>query len=321
MDTKQIEYILKIAEENNITKAAEKLYITQSALNQQLLKLEKELGTPLFNRSRTNWGLTEAGEIYVEGAKKTLQIKKNIYNRIYDISNAKKGHLTIGLTPGRGLRMFTAIYPSLHHSFPNLEVRPIEMRVRAQQEAIAKGTIDIGLLTLHERDRTNDSYIKLGDEELVLIIPSGHPAASGAAPEGAPLTTLDLAKLRYEPFVLMDKSSTLRAVCDTVFETAGFTPNILFETNNTGGIAAMVQSTLCCGIIPWYYVRDPAPGLACFAIDTHPCWEIAISYQKNGYLSSGAKEFIRLASDYWKNLALPADTISSEPGPAAPVLP
>ena len=64
MDTKQIEYILKIAEENNITKAAEKLFITQSALNQQLLKLEKELGTPLFHRSRTNWRLTEAGEIY-----------------------------------------------------------------------------------------------------------------------------------------------------------------------------------------------------------------------------------------------------------------
>ena len=47
MDTKQIEYILKIAEENNITKAAGKLFITQSALNQQLIKLEKELGTPL----------------------------------------------------------------------------------------------------------------------------------------------------------------------------------------------------------------------------------------------------------------------------------
>ena len=48
MDLKQIEYILKIAEEQNITHAAEKLFITQSALNQQLLKLEKELGTPLF---------------------------------------------------------------------------------------------------------------------------------------------------------------------------------------------------------------------------------------------------------------------------------
>ena len=52
MDTRQIEYILQIAEENNITKAAEKLFITQSALNQQLLKLERELGTPLFQRTK-----------------------------------------------------------------------------------------------------------------------------------------------------------------------------------------------------------------------------------------------------------------------------
>ena len=57
--------VLKIAEEQNITHAAEKLFITQSALNQQLLKLEKELGTPLFYRSRTDWHPTPAGEIYL----------------------------------------------------------------------------------------------------------------------------------------------------------------------------------------------------------------------------------------------------------------
>lgn len=302
MDTKQIEYILKIAEENNITKAAEKLFITQSALNRQLLKLEKELGTPLFHRSRTNWGLTEAGKIYVEGAKAALQIKKTTYNRIYDVADARRGHLAIGLTPGRGLRMFTSIYPELHRNYPNLDVKPIEMRVRAQQAAIDKGEIDIGFMTLHERDRTNDAYITLGTEELMLIIPSGHPVAKKAAPEGEPLATLDIRELQYEPFVLMDKSSTLRAVCDTVFDGAGFAPNILFETNNTGGIASMVESTLCCGIIPWYYVRQPSHKIARFALNTHPSWEIAISYQKSNYLSSGAKEFIRLAQEYWGKL-------------------
>ena len=76
MDTRQIEYILQIAEENNITKAAEKLFITQSALNQQLLKLERELGTPLFQRTKNKWCLTDAGRIYVEGARKMMQIKK-----------------------------------------------------------------------------------------------------------------------------------------------------------------------------------------------------------------------------------------------------
>ena len=76
MDTKQIEYILKIAEENNITRAADKLFLTQSALNQQLLKLEKELGTPLFYRSRTNWRPTEAGEVYLRNAREILRLKR-----------------------------------------------------------------------------------------------------------------------------------------------------------------------------------------------------------------------------------------------------
>ena len=303
MDTKQIEYILKIAEENNITKAAEKLFITQSALNQQLLKLEKELGTPLFHRSRANWRLTEAGEIYIEGAKTALQIKNTTYNKIYDVVSARKGHLPIGLTPGRGLRMFTAIYPELHRNYPNLDVRPIEMRVRAQQEAIARGEVDVGLMTLRSIDRTIDTYYPLKKEELVLMIPAAHPLAEKAAAPGEPLATMDLTALRYEPFVLMDKSSTLRSACDTLFEKAGFVPNILFETNNTGGIAAMVQSTLCCGIIPRYYTLGLGDGVACFSLPERPAWEIAICCQKHGYLNSGAREFIRLAREYWENSA------------------
>ena len=62
MNLKEIEYIVKIAEERNVTRAAEKLFITPSALNQQLLHLERDIGTPLFNRSRTGWTPTEAGE-------------------------------------------------------------------------------------------------------------------------------------------------------------------------------------------------------------------------------------------------------------------
>lgn len=114
---------------------------------------------------------------------------------------------------------------------------------------------------------------------------------------------MDLTALRYEPFVLMDKSSTLRSACDTLFEKAGFVPNILFETNNTGGIAAMVQSTLCCGIIPRYYTLGLGDGVACFSLPERPAWEIAICCQKHGYLNSGAREFIRLAREYWENSA------------------
>lgn len=70
MDTKLIEYILTIAETKSIAKSAEELFLTQSALNQQLLKLEKELGAPLFVRTRNHWELTDVGTLYVEPPKK-----------------------------------------------------------------------------------------------------------------------------------------------------------------------------------------------------------------------------------------------------------
>ena len=107
MDLRQLEYIVQIAEENNITRAAEKLYITQSALNQQLLKLEKELGVPLFHRSRTDWHPTEAGEIYLSAARKMLQNEKDTYYRIHDLAEIQKGQLSVGFTPGRGIIMFS----------------------------------------------------------------------------------------------------------------------------------------------------------------------------------------------------------------------
>lgn len=299
MDFTQLEYMLKISEENNITRAAEKLFISQSALNQQLLKLEKELGTQLFHRSRSNWRLTEAGQIYISGAKAALQLKKETYNRIYDVSNTKKGRLIVGLTPGRGLTMFTAIYPTLHMTFPSLEVVPIEMRVHEQQQAIAKGEIDVGFLTLAEADRTSDCYITLGTEELFIAIPSGHPLAKKASPQGELYTVLDISELSYEPFVLMDRKSTLRSVCNRIFSHADFVPNVLFETNNTSSIVAMIESTLCCGILPGYYIPKYSNKLTCFALSDHPTWEIVVSYRKGGYLSSGAKEFTRLAQEYW----------------------
>ena len=245
MDLKQVEYIIKIAEENNITRAAEKLFITQSALNQQLLKLEKELGTPLFHRSRTNWRLTEAGEVYIQGARELLRIKKNTYDRIQDISDAQKGTLAVGLTPGRGIAMFGAVYPRFHHQFPEITVEPIEKSTRELQEMISDGQVDIAFLTLTQENRCRNTYLTLYDEEILLAIPEGHPLSRFAAPPGEPYAVMELERLRYEPFVLMDKNSTMRSLVNRIFQDHGFEPNLLFETKNNTTITTMIRANIC----------------------------------------------------------------------------
>ena len=77
MDLHLLENIVCIADERSITRAAEKRFVTQSALYQQLQKLEDELGVPLFIRTRSNWQPTEAGNAYLAAARQMLLLKKD----------------------------------------------------------------------------------------------------------------------------------------------------------------------------------------------------------------------------------------------------
>lgn len=306
MDTKQIEYILKIAEENNITRAAEKLHITQPALNQQLLRLERELGLQLFYRSRTDWRPTQAGEIYLENAKKMLLLKQETYKQLGDLASRQKGTLSIAFTPGRGTSMFSYVYPEFHRRYPEITVEPSELSVRKQQMMISRGELDLGFQTLCDIHRTNDEYILLATEEIYLTVPHGHPVCEEYCPsrrrKNGPrpaFPELDIRKLQYEPFVLMYKESTIRQLTDQLFANAGFLPNVLFETASNATILMMIRSFLCCGLIPAYYLQKPDKAITCFSLPEHPTWDIVASYRKGTYLSKPAQCFVELASAYW----------------------
>lgn len=297
MNTKQLEYILKIAEERNITRAAEKLFISQPALNKHLLLLEKELGIKIFYRTRSDWYPTDAGKLYLANAEKMIEIKKETYRKIGDMVSGRIGELSVGFTPGRGSAMFSYVYPQFYKQYPDIIVTPHELSVRRQQTLIARGQLDLGFLTLCDHHRTNDEYLPLKKEEIFLAMPKKHPLSRFEDPDT--FSTLDITSVQHEPFVLMYKESTIRLLVDDIFERAGFEPQVLFETSSTNTILTMIRSSLCCGLIPYYYVKDRPEGIACFSLPSHPSWDIVVSYQKGSYLTKAAKYFIKLAREYW----------------------
>lgn len=295
MDTKLIEYILKIYEEENITRAAEKLCITQSALNQQLLKLEKELDTQLFKRNRVSLKPTKSGEIYVENAKKILLLKQDTYRMINDEIQSNKGTLSIGFTPGRGSVMFSNIYPIFHKKYQDIFVIPNEMTVKMLQEKITFGEIDIGFMTLNEEQKNNDNYIHILSEPIYLVVPKTHTLARTADKN----SVINIGDVKDEDFVVIHKKSTLRDIVDNLFIEANITPRILFETSNNTTIASMVRANLCCGILPYYYIKNSANDLPYFSLPNNPSWDVVACYRKNSYLSEAGKYFIELVSEYW----------------------
>ncbi len=186
MDLHLLENIVAIADERSITRAAEKRFVTQSALNQQLQKLEAELGTPLFHRARGNWQPTPAGTAYLEAARQMLVLKRDAYKRIADCAEDSRRRLAVGLIPERGVEMFSAVYPAFHRAFPAARVEPVECRVSAMQRMIAEGRLDLGLATLAPEQRDGSVYHLMAEEEIVLAVPAGHPLAAGGSADWLP---------------------------------------------------------------------------------------------------------------------------------------
>ena len=123
MDIKNPEYILEIARQQSVTHAAEKLFVTQSTLSQYLLKLENELGTPLFSREKSGLVPTEAGHVYLHAARAVVQIQNAAEASIAALK--KEGFLCVGVSFW-GLMLLTGLLPAFKSRFPDITLRIFE---------------------------------------------------------------------------------------------------------------------------------------------------------------------------------------------------
>lgn len=293
MDLKQLEYIVEIAEERNITKAAKKLYITQSALNQTLLKLEKEIGEPLFERSKLNLYLTEIGKIYVEQAKKILEIRKETYEKIDEIKGDYNSVIRIGLTPERGMLMFLSIYPIFHEIYPNIKIEALELSVEEQHKMIEERKLDIAFVNVAENQKSKNIYQLIRKERLVLAIPN--KIAKNLNLKNIE-TTLD--RIMKEEFVMLPQNTTIRKVIDEYLKKYQLFPKILFESKNSSLLIKMVESQLVCTIVSEIHTIK-SNDIEYILLDNFPYLDYSVMFKKDKFLTTPIKKFINLAKEYW----------------------
>lgn len=171
MDFKELEYILVIAQEKNISKAAKRLYITQPALSRFLLRLEEQLGTELFVRENRQYLPTYAGELYLEMARTALAAKRSFDTRLNRFLNSNSGAISLGITPGRGRTLLPKILPGFRAAFPEYELKLYEEDVETLERLLSDGTIETAVFTIVDESDRNDSefkYMTITQEEIVL---------------------------------------------------------------------------------------------------------------------------------------------------------
>lgn len=300
MDFRQLEYIVTIAENKSISKAAEALYISQSGLNQQLIKLEKELGVQLFDRNKHFLRPTKAGEIYVRNAIEILKIKRDTYTQIGDLKDEATGEINLGLTHEHGIDMFTSVFTKFNQRYPGITFSLREAIVARQNEMLLDGSLDLGLVMMQERDRVNLDYTVLFEEEVILAVPRTHPEARYANPYGMPLATTDLRRFKNDKFSLIFASSTMRRMIDPLFTEAGYQPQMLIETAMNHALIQLVARGFCCTILPYSRMLDSTYSKECawFRLSNRPSWQVCLAHRRDMHLSSAHKYLIRLGRQY-----------------------
>lgn len=180
MELRHLRYFVAVADEQNFTRAAARLHISQPPLSRQIQDLEEELGLPLFERGSRPLQLTEAGRFFYNHATRMLEQAHAAIQTTRRVAQAEK-RLVIGFVSSTMYGALPRLVRLFRAAQPGTEVQLVEMSTVDQIEALKAGRIDVG----YGRIRLDDPGVTrevLREEQLVLAIPLEHEMAKCSEP-------------------------------------------------------------------------------------------------------------------------------------------
>ena len=240
MELRVLKYFLAIAEEETITKAADILHITQPTLSRQIMQLEDELGTRLFNRSRHGFSLTEDGFFLKKRAEEILSLADGTARDLREKESRELiGEVSIGCTETHSMEMLSEKMKSFHTLHPGVRYSIHTANADTIKEQMEKGLLDIGLLT-EPVDTARFSIVRLPvKEQWGALIRSDSALACRQS-----LSPEDLTGER----LLLPLRSEVRFTLEQWFGRSFQELNIPVRYNLGRNVAVLVQSGLGIGI-------------------------------------------------------------------------
>jgi len=176
MDLSQLEVFLAVARERRFSRAAEKLFRTQSAVSQTIRKLELEIGEPLFDRSSREGVLTDAGRTLQEYAEKLLNLRQDAQEALVELRELQKGKLVIAANEFTVLYLLPVLaeFRRLHPMIKVIVQRALGSHI---PDDLLKHNVEFGVLSYDPQEPQLESAVVYLDE-LVFVVPPGHPLAS-----------------------------------------------------------------------------------------------------------------------------------------------
>jgi LysR family transcriptional regulator, regulator for metE and metH len=240
LEVRHLKLVETVAKEGGLTKAANRLHVTQSALSHQLRDIEDKLGTPLFLRLNKKMLLTQAGERLLNSAPAVLDELKRAEEDIRQIALHREGILRISTECYTCYHWLPPVLKPFSREFPRIEVRIVAEATRRPIEALLDGRLDLAITSTITRNQKL-MFKPLFKDEMVVIVSPDHMLASQAY-----VSAKDFASEHLLVYALPKEDLT---IYQKVLIPAGVSPNHVSHVELTEAIIEMVKAGLGIGVM------------------------------------------------------------------------
>jgi LysR family transcriptional regulator, transcription activator of glutamate synthase operon len=291
MELRQLRYLIALAEEQNFTRAAEREHIAQPAMSQQIRRLEEEVGLELVDRSTRRATMTEAGHTLVARARRVLAEVEAARSELELIRGVQRGRVTLGVMHTMGPVDISRALAVFHDRHPAVELTVREYSSEELADLLRVDELDLAFLSVTDRiERRGLGLQQLVSEELVVVLPRRHRLADR--------TDLTMSELADEQFISFREGSRLRELLMAAGEQAGFTPQVMLESNESRRIRRLVERGMGVAILPRSDAEEPGADVAVARL-TEPALtrDITLAWREDRRQPPAAEEFQALAHE------------------------
>lgn len=242
MELRSLRYFVAVAEELNITRAAEKLSMAQPPLSAQMHSLEEELGVTLFIRGKRRLTLTPEGEVMLQRARQILELVQKTRAEVSSMEDGLSGMLYISMVEGSAPGLVADWISGFREEFPRVQYNLWNGSSDEVTDRLCKGLADVGVV-VEPYDNVALEGLPVASMPWVAMIPAAHPLAA------APGQPLPLAALAGESLILPARKSRVQEIYSW-FEGIGETPKVLCEMSNFLDAYTLVQRGVGICIFP-----------------------------------------------------------------------
>lgn len=299
MSEMDLEYIRAILKYGSITAASKKIYISQSALSQHIIRIEKKLGVEIFNRDFKPIKLTEAGIIYKKSLEDIEKLKENTLLKIEEINKLKIGELSIGSTDYQTYFFLSKVLKDFNEDYPGIKINLLEAKTNQLNTFALNGLCDFSIT--YETDRFDDlESINLYREDVYLAMSKENKLKNDLSGKGK-IKTISSKKLAGQNIIRMKKGQNLILQYQELDEFTDNSLNTVFETDSIFIAEKCVRENMGLAILPQSMLKEKKNDLIYFKLkEGLSSRTTMINYSKNHKLKTIAKIFIDRLKRYSK---------------------